>query len=58
MLWFIPVVLYNLWMMARFLTDKQTGTIGGRSPLPLTRFVSLMQAARLAAPTHNIRCAP
>ena len=44
LLWFVPILLYNLWMTARFLTDRRTGVIGGRSPLPLTRFVSYMQA--------------
>ena len=40
----LNTLLYNLWMTARFLTDRRTGVIGGRSPLPLTRFVSYMQA--------------
>ena len=44
LLWFLPFVLYNLWIIARFLTGKRTGDIGGRSPLPIIRFVSYMQA--------------
>ena len=46
-LWFIPFVLYNLWMMARYITARQAGMAGmagGRPPLPLLRFVSHMRS--------------
>ena len=39
LLWFIPFILYNLWLLARFLTAKQTGMAGGRPPLTLSLFV-------------------
>ena len=54
LLWFMPILLYNLWIMARFLTDKRTGIIGGRSPLPLTRFVSYMQGMRSGPPLDHV----
>ena len=41
LLWFIPSVLYNLWMIARYLTAKKAGA-SSRPPLPLHRFVSCM----------------
>ena len=44
LLWFIPFVLCNLWVIARFITGRQTGVVGGRSPMPLDRFVSYMLA--------------
>ena len=44
LLWYIPFILYNLWMLARFLTGRRTGIVGGRPPLPLHRFVSYMLA--------------
>ena len=42
LLWYIPFVLYNLWVLARFLTCRQTGIVGGHPSLPLHRFVSYM----------------
>ena len=44
LLWFIPFVLYNLWMIARHVTGRQTGINGGRPPYPLYLFVSYMLA--------------
>ena len=44
LLWYIPFVLYNLWMLARHITGRRTGITGGRPPLPLHRFVSYMLA--------------
>ena len=42
--WYIPFILYNLWMLARFITGRRTGIVGARQPLPLHRFVSYMLA--------------
>ena len=39
LLWFIPFILYHLWLLARFLTAKRTGVAGGRPPLTLSLFV-------------------
>lgn len=42
LLWFIPFVLYNLWMIARFITARKLATREGRPPCPLYLFVSCM----------------
>ena len=44
LLWFIPFVMCNLWVIARFITGRRTGIVGGRSPMPLHFFVSYMLA--------------
>ena len=44
LLWFIPFVMCHLWVMARLMTCRQTGIVGGRSPMSLHRFVSYMLA--------------
>ena len=44
LLWYIPFILYNLWMLVRFITGRRTGIVGSRPQLPLHRFVSYMLA--------------
>ena len=51
LLWFIPFVICNLWVIARFITGRRTGIVGGRSPMPLHFFVSYM----LAVPDENAK---
>ena len=41
---YTPFILYNLWLLVRFLTCRQTGIVGGRPPLPPHRFVSYVLA--------------
>ena len=42
LLWFFPFVLYNLWMIARFITARKLAIVEGRSPCELHLFVSYM----------------
>ena len=42
LLWFIPFVLYNIWMIARFLTARKLGITEGRPPCSQHRFVACM----------------
>ena len=63
LLWYIPFILYNLWMLARFLTGRRTGIVGGRPPLPLHHFVSYMLAvltveAKSGRPTRHAPAMP
>ena len=43
LLWFLPSILYNIWMLARFLTAKKAGECA-RPPLPLCFFVACLLA--------------
>ena len=44
LLWYIPFILCNPWMLARFITGRRTAIVGARPPLPLHCFVSYMLA--------------
>ena len=46
-LWFIPFLLYNMWVLARFMTGRQCGFGDWRSPYTLQLFTTILLYAAL-----------
>lgn len=59
LLWFMPSVLYNLWVMTRFMAARQCDTAVGRPPCPLHLFVlGMRDELDAAAKSGEPNCKP
>ena len=54
LLWFIPFILYNVWILARFMAARDRGHHpGARPPVTLNLFVSMLLDAANMQPAGN-----
>ena len=54
LLWFIPFILYNVWILARFMADRGRARTGARPPVTLNLFVSmLLEAVNMQPAGHH-----
>ena len=53
LLWFIPFILYNVWILARFMAARGRAHPGARPPVTLRQFVSLLLEAANTQPAGN-----
>ena len=45
--WFIPFLLYNMWILTRFMTDRRHESDSWRSPYTLQLFTTILLYAAL-----------
>ena len=53
LLWFIPFILYNVWILARFMAARGRAHLGARPPVTLKLFVSMLLDAANTQPAGN-----
>ena len=53
LLWFIPFILYNVWILARFMAARGRACTGARPPATLNLFVSMLLDAANMQPAGN-----
>ena len=53
LLWFIPFLFYNIWILARFMEARGRARPGARPPAALNLFVSLLLDAANMQPTGH-----